>query len=286
LPLLPGEQLLSFDSGDLTGILPRDLGVVMRAAEVVIGITPQLGGRTLSTEGGALARVVERMERKLERLREKREYLPRSLSGLRLGTEDETEEEEAVSNDKADRIRSTGADVEESLEQSRSASRAASRTASRAGSREPSRTRKVGMRSRRQSWNGDRTSVDASMDAEVVTSAAPGDTRELEGSGMEAVAGTGQDDLGGILRSRREMRAASRARSRAGIEDGQGSSPGGSRGSSREDSRAGSREVSVTRARSISRTRNGGIREGLRERLGRAALGYDVGHDNGDESAF
>jgi len=58
LPAMPGEGVRIYDASDITGILPEQYEVVLRAAAGLVGVTEEY-----------LGEVIENLERKLERRR-------------------------------------------------------------------------------------------------------------------------------------------------------------------------------------------------------------------------
>lgn len=73
IPLIPGDSLRSYDAKDLTGTLPPEYEVVVKAAAEVVGVAE-----------GEVAQVVEVLERRLEKVRKDRgETRGRSRRGSR-----------------------------------------------------------------------------------------------------------------------------------------------------------------------------------------------------------
>jgi RNA polymerase I-specific transcription initiation factor RRN7 len=80
IPLIPGDTLRSYDAKDLTGTLPPEYEVVLKAAAEVVGVAEE-----------EVAQVVEILERRLERVRKDRgETLVRGRRGSRSRSKSRT----------------------------------------------------------------------------------------------------------------------------------------------------------------------------------------------------
>lgn len=80
IPLIPGDSLRSYDAKDLTGTLPPEYEVVLKAAAEVVGVAEE-----------EVAQVVEILERRLEKVRKDRgETRGRSRRGSRSRSKSRT----------------------------------------------------------------------------------------------------------------------------------------------------------------------------------------------------
>lgn len=80
IPLIPGDSLRSYDAKDLTGTLPPEYEVVLKAAAEVVGVAEE-----------EVAHVVEILERRLEKVRKDRgETRGRSRRGSRSRSKSRT----------------------------------------------------------------------------------------------------------------------------------------------------------------------------------------------------